>query len=369
MQIRAAQHFVAITGTAAMVACAATAPQRALVPFIQLSAGGFDTCALTAAGSAYCWRNQVGVQTSDSVSQGTPLPVSGGLSFQRVSAGGYHNSCALTLLGVAYCWGENAYGQLGNGTTTTTSSPVAVSGGLTFQSLSAGQNHVCALTPAGVAYCWGHNGSSQLGTTVASSLCPAGGGGNPAVPCNTTPVPVAGGLTFTMISAGNGQSCALTAGGSAYCWGGGYIGDGSSKGSSTPTPVSGGLVFRSLSVGAGHTCALTVSGTPYCWGFTGVVNTARTAELVDSVPALVPGDLALQSISTGGGFACGLTGAGAVYCWGNNSFGQLGSTSPSSLTPVSLLIGQTFPSLSAGGSHACVLTRDGAARCWGAYLS
>ena len=46
-----------------------------------------------------------------------------------VSAGLVH-SCGLTTAGAAYCWGNGAFGQLGDGTNTTSDGPVAVTGGL-----------------------------------------------------------------------------------------------------------------------------------------------------------------------------------------------------------------------------------------------
>jgi alpha-tubulin suppressor-like RCC1 family protein len=57
----------------------------------------------------------------------SPVPVLGGLTFARVSAGNGH-TCGVTTDGVAYCWGNNNYGQLGNGTTTNSSVPVKVAG-------------------------------------------------------------------------------------------------------------------------------------------------------------------------------------------------------------------------------------------------
>ena len=99
----------------------------------------------------------------------------------RVSAGAYY-TCGVTPSGAAYCWGDNSYDQLGNGTTTGSATPVAVSGGLTFAAVSAGSYHTCGVTPSGAAYCWGGNAQGELGNgTTTNSL---------------TPIAVSGGLTF-----------------------------------------------------------------------------------------------------------------------------------------------------------------------------
>ena len=69
-----------------------------------------------------------------------------------------------TLAGMAYCWGSRAHGQLGNGSTTNNSAPVAVSGGLTFATVSTGDGQTCGVTPAGTAYCWGYNRAPRAST-------------------------------------------------------------------------------------------------------------------------------------------------------------------------------------------------------------
>jgi alpha-tubulin suppressor-like RCC1 family protein len=93
--------------------------------------------------------------------------VVGDITFATLSVGNRHN-CGVSTAGVAYCWGDNVNGNLGNGTTTSSSTPVIVAGGLTFASVSAGRFHTCGVTTDGAAYCWGQNGSGELGdgTTV-----------------------------------------------------------------------------------------------------------------------------------------------------------------------------------------------------------
>lgn len=72
-------------------------------------------------------------------------------------------TCGVTMGQRAFCWGHNNTAQLGDGTTTSRATPVAVLGGLQFRQVSPGGNHACALTPGDRAYCWGYNANGQIG--------------------------------------------------------------------------------------------------------------------------------------------------------------------------------------------------------------
>src|SRR5204862_302262 len=94
----------------------------------------------------------------------TPAPVGGQLTYASVSAGSSHACGVTTSGGASYCWGSNAFGQLGNGTTTNSPTPVVVAGGLAFATLTAGLSHTCGITTTGgTAYCWGDNYWGELG--------------------------------------------------------------------------------------------------------------------------------------------------------------------------------------------------------------
>jgi alpha-tubulin suppressor-like RCC1 family protein len=283
--------------------------------FSALDANNTATCALTVAGAAYCWGNNnndwLGINTGNA-QQRTPAPVVGGITFEVISVGKYHN-CGLTAAGAAYCWGSNGGGKLGDGTTTDRTSPVAVLGGHTFTSITTGGAHTCALTAAGVGYCWGANVFGPLGdgTTTARSI----------------PTLISGGLTFTSISAGDYHTCAVATGGAAYCWGGnqtGQLGNGTTTEQHVPTLVTGGNAFASIDASLQHTCAITTTGAAYCWGDNVWGNLGDGTTTNSPSPVAVSGGLVFSEISTGYYHTCGIT-ASAAYCWGqNNLYGQVG---------------------------------------------
>jgi len=320
---------------------------------------GAHSCGVGAGGTAYCWgwnsSGQLGVGLAAvPILSSTPMAVSGGLSFQAVTTGTSH-SCGVTSVGAAYCWGLNSTGQLGDGTSANRDAPVAVVGGLVFQSLDAGGQHTCGVTNGGLAYCWGSGlqGALGNGTTVNSN----------------TPVAVVGGLTFQSVSAGLNHSCGLTSAGAAYCWGSnsnGVLGNGTATASTTPVAVAGGLLLQSVSAGTIHTCGLTTGGAAYCWGGNsgGSLGDGTTATRL--VPVPVNGGPTFQWVGAGGVHSCGLTTGSVAYCWGFNGTGALGDgTLTTALTPTAVVGGLTFQGLGTGTVFTCGVTTNGAAYCWG----
>jgi alpha-tubulin suppressor-like RCC1 family protein len=174
------------------------------------------------------------VQNASAVGYATVQVGSVNITPGSISAGSFH-TCGVTTTGQAYCWGFNEWGQLGDGTRSTSPSPTptAVVGGLNFASISVGNLHTCGITTTGQAYCWGNGVGGRLGdgTTTDRRL---------------TPTAVAGGLNFASISAGGAHTCGTTPTGQAYCWGtGAYgtLGNGTTADRLTPTAVGGGLTF------------------------------------------------------------------------------------------------------------------------------
>jgi alpha-tubulin suppressor-like RCC1 family protein len=336
--------------------------------------GALHSCGVTTTGSPYCWGyGEVGqLGYGAPANQHVPVAVSlpdGVTGMASLTAGSAH-TCGLTSSGVPWCWGYNVVGQLGDNSDVDRYVPVAVSlpSGVTgFTSLAAGSLHTCGLTSAGEVYCWGWNELGQLGnTSTLYSLTPLAVG---------LPNGVTG---FVRIAAGDDHTCALTTVGAAYCWGknwSGQLGNNSQADSFIPVAVnlpSGVTGFASITAGENHTCALTGGGTAYCWG-SGAFGQLGNNQLASSLsPAAVVLPVAVtgfSSLTAGGNHTCGLSSAGAAYCWGWNNHGQLGDNSlVSTQTPVAVSVpsGVTgFAKLAAGSLHSCGISNTGAAWCWG----
>jgi alpha-tubulin suppressor-like RCC1 family protein len=303
---------------------------------------------------------------SQRISGSATLTVDGGVAV--ISAGEEH-TCTLGKGGRAYCWGIGLWGQLGNGSIIFQQfSPLAVAGGLTFAAIETGRVHTCALTPTGQAYCWGFNFRGEIGNGSGdNSPCYAS-----TLPCRLTPTEVLGGLSFISISAGNRNTCALTADHQAYCWGAGFagaLGNGTLADARTPSLVSGGHNFISISTGSDATCGVTITGEGYCWGQGQDGRLGNGTTVSTLAPTPVAGGLAFTTISVGYTHACGITTTGQAYCWGHNFWGKLGNglsgSSANQTTPVPVSGGLIFSSISAGQEHTCGVTTTGQGYCWG----
>ena len=346
----------------------ATSPQPISggITFRSIVAGSDHDCGLSNAAPAvaYCWGanwdGRLGDGTtgngSSSANRSSPVPIVGGLTFASLFAGG-SVTCGLTELGKAWCWGRNGYGQLGDGMTIDANRPVAAAPALTFATLSVGfGDHTCGVTTAGPTYCWGGNWYGQLGNATTTS--------------STVPVLVQGGLNFTRLASGDGHTCGLTAAGVTYCWGRNYegqTGDGSYNSSNIPTKVASDLPIKSIAAGALHTCGITTANIAYCWGSNSDGQLGDGSTTNRGTPRQVAGATAFATLYAGTEHTCGLTLAGLALCWGHNDGGKLGdgTSGTGSTSPVTVATDVKFRAVFAGSRHTCGISLAGATYCWG----
>lgn len=256
-----------------------------------VAAGDSFACALESGGTVRCWgRNnygQLGNSFTGTCFSGpcsvTPVAVSGITNATAIAAGDRH-ACALLSDGVVQCWGRNDYGQLGNGTTMDSSVPVTVAGITDATSVAAASSlHACALLAVGTVQCWGDNANGELGNGTTTS--------------SAVPVTVAGISDAMIVSAGSAHACALLSGGQLQCWGDneyGELGNGSMLttfplGISTPVTVSGISNATAIAAGFEETCALLSTGSVQCWGYNSDGQLGDGTTMSSSLPVTVSG--------------------------------------------------------------------------------
>lgn len=184
--------------------------------------------------TAWCWYARgatpmQAVQVSNSL-HFTSIGAGGGQNIS-VEAGGF--GCGLTAAGEVWCWGRNNRGQLGNGTNTDSPAPVLVSGGHVFSQLEVTYSTACGVAEGNLILCWGSRGPLTTESNVPVPVSYPGGTG-PLMALGEFEAYVntpAGkrmwnngasydigldGLGLDRISA-DGQMCALTQNGEAYC--------------------------------------------------------------------------------------------------------------------------------------------------------
>ena len=244
-----------------------------------ISIGESHSCALTTNGGVKCWGNNVSGQLGDGsiTDSNTPVDVTGLISGATAITVGKDWACALTTSGAVKCWGDNEYG-LGaldgnNSAITNSKVPVQVEG-LTsgVLAISIDYKHACALLSTGSVKCWGFNNKGQLGDGSTTN--------------SNTPVDVAGLPDKAVaVSVGYRHSCAILESGSLYCWGSNdeaQLGDGTEVDKLQPTNVSA----LGTAVGPGVTTTTTVVTTTVAAGGSTATTTASNKSKVQTADRL-----------------------------------------------------------------------------------
>ncbi len=393
---------------------------------VDVSVGWRHTCALLGDGTVYCWGQNQFAQLGDGTTtqRTTPVRVQNLTGAVAVTAGWWHHSCALLGSGTVRCWGRNDWGQFGNGTTTSSSTPVTMTGpGVTWGS---GNIAVATIDANGLAT--GVNpGTTNItatdasGTSASTTLTVTGqtnqftltvvrtGSGTGSVSSNPSGISCGADCSQSYNSGTNVTLTATATGGSTFAsWSGcntvsgttcsvtmnaaktvtatfnaprflltvDRTGAGSSNGSvsSNPPGISCGADCSEL-YDSGTSVTLTASaaggatfgGWSGCNTVSGATCTVTMSTAKTVTATFNQGGVATRTgVSAGGEYTCVRFSDGTAKCAGRNQFGQFGNgtrTNSSVLVPVSGLT--TATRVAAGDEFACALLADGTAKCWG----
>lgn len=191
----------------------------------QVSAGEAHTCARvsTSAGSAglgvRCWGAttygelgngaslcQAGTICDPKAPNPVPQRVTGVTTAAHLAVGGHH-ACVVLTSGAGLCWGLGDQGQLGNGATRRSSTPVSVTGLQGATHASAGAAFSCA-SAAGALRCWGGNDGGQLGNSTRTDA---------STPATATAIG-AGTYDPQTLRSGDRATCLVRTDGTGFCF-------------------------------------------------------------------------------------------------------------------------------------------------------
>ncbi len=338
--------------------------------------GGFNSSTFCAQlpGELYCWgdnrRSQFGDGYDISSNVLTLAQSETYSSLVLTSSGG----CGITPLGRLQCWGER---YLGNGTTDSERSPVAIDSAVLYgeSSGSAGEvlknlktlslshlSAICYINKSNKLTCTGDNSGQIFGEV---------NGGH------TNYREVQNSNNYKKVSLSKNSAtfgCAIDDNAELWCWGDNQFGQ---LGNSTPLtagphlPVRpfSGTSIRDVSVGAYHVCAITVNGDKlYCWGRNSDGQLGDGTTLNRSTPTLIDPTNKYTKVSVTDTFSCGLDLTKKIYCWGENTYGQLGNgdtvnqLSPTRINPIS---SDFYNDIEVGSRHACGILDNTRLACWG----
>ncbi len=314
----------------------------------QVALGSEHSAAITENGDLYTWGKNNKGQLGNGTTENSLTPIKIMSNVKAVSLG-YEHSAAITENGDLYTWGDNSGGILGNGTERDSSIPVKIMSNV--KSVSLDWEHSAAITENGDLYTWGWNRDGQLGIGTGVSL-------------KITPTKIMSNVGS--VSLGWNASAAITENGDLYTWGWnayGQLGNGTSgfdKPQFTPIKIMSNV--KSVDLGKCHSAAITENGDLYTWGWNnnGQLGNGTTED--SSVPAKIMSNIKL--VGLGWFHSAAITANGDLYTWGSNIEGQLGNgTTEDSFIPIKIM--SNVKSVSLGWFHSAAITENSNLYTWG----
>jgi alpha-tubulin suppressor-like RCC1 family protein len=333
----------------------------------------------------YCWGALVGQESSTAFETPQALLTPDVRKPAGRAALGGHACVIMDRKRGLRCWGDNSNGQLGDGTTVSTSSPPSKSVLTGVHGVGVGKGFTCVVRNKrrGPVYCWGLNDKGQLGNghttdvynppksfskatpvitksdflSCASDMCCALDRSVGRVKCwgsnaygrlgldehteySADAVEIVGLYDkngnegkIEVVVVGEKNVCANVAGGYMYCWGdnsNGQLGSGSWDVHQSSHPVQVSLPSKvypdEIAISSNNVCVTSTKGNIYCWGAKNVMNGLVGSTEDVYTPVQLPRRFDARDIFAGDNHFCALDEVYHVICWGRNNKKQLGGS-------------------------------------------
>lgn len=341
---------------------------RGLGPVAHVSLAREHGCAVLRSGEVACWGLGYTTDTAPGderediqVRSAEPRRIAGVTDAIAVTAGAYllaRSDCAVRRSGEVACW-RTVLGGSGQDPRGWARDPGVISLGVTDVVKIAAGRQVCMLHRSGTVDCWKEDPSGQFGE-VTLPPAPRGTGLSPpgprAVEPPSAPVPVPGLHDIVDLVADWSHTCALSRDEDLYCWGSAKaVGVRPPERIEPPGRVQHVAGAATLAADYGNTLVLQRDGT-IGWA-------SGTLQIRHGDPLGVPG---MTQIAVGWNRFVAATRSGAVYSWGENEFGAFGSGETDRFAvPVEVPGVTSAVSVAVGSDFSCAVTRSGEVVCWG----
>ena len=297
---------------------------------------------------------RLGNGTTTSVS--SPIAIGASQKWKQVFPANYWTH-AISSTNSLWAWGTSAtIGGLGNGNANDTfTTPVQIGSETAWLTLSS-DTHVLAIKNNNSLWVWGSGASGALGLGGTSSVF---------TPTNLSNL----GNVWISCSAGSSYSLAITAAGSLYSWGDnnfGQLGLGDTVNRSTPVEIAG-QQWLQVAASLSHTLSIRRDGTLWAWGYNNSGQLGDGTTVSKSSPIQVGSESTWSMVSNGDRYSVALKSDGSLWAWGSNIYGQVGNGTSGNAYSVPQQVGNSndWRFISASGDSTYAVKQNGSLWSWG----
>jgi alpha-tubulin suppressor-like RCC1 family protein len=295
----------------------------------QVSFGEYTASAIKSDGTLWSWGyNGYGQIGDNSIVNKTTVrqESTSSTNWKQISRGASF-SAAIKTDGTLWLWGRNDYGQLGDNTTASRSTPrQEFTSSTNWKQVTAGGFHCLAIKSDGSLWGWGYNEFGTVGDNTSSSVTP---------PNRSTPTQVGTATNWKQVGAGRIHSLGIKTDGTLWGWGrnvSGPVGDNTNAHRSTPRQVGAETNWKYVATTIGHhSAAIKTDGTLWCWGYNshGQIgdNTAATSIGRSTPRQEFTSSTNWKQVSGGYDHTLAIKTNGTLWVWGRNNLGQIGDNS------------------------------------------